>query len=60
MCWRSHSQTGQVVNTRMPAHSSAEKNGYSTSTQPTAIPPSSKRHQHAFRGHALVNPPARL
>ena len=40
-CWRSHSHTGQVVNTRIAAHSSDEKNGYSTSTQPTPIPPSS-------------------
>ena len=38
-CARSHSQTGQVVNTRMPAQSIAEKKGQSTRTQPTAIPP---------------------
>ena len=53
---RSHSYTGQVVNTRIAAHSSAEKNGYSTRTQPIAIAAEQQRHQHAFRGHALVIP----
>ena len=36
---RIHSCTGHVVNTRIPAHSNADRNGYSTRTQPTTTPP---------------------
>ena len=37
----SHAKAGQVANTRMAAQSKAEKNGYSTKPQPSAMPPMS-------------------
>ena len=51
---RSQSNTGQVVNTRIAAQSSADMNGYSTSTQPMPMPPSIR----AIRTRSAVIPPS--
>ena len=46
---RSAANTGQVVNTRMPAHSRADRNGSSTSAQPAPSAPSSSQSRARSR-----------